>query len=472
MNNSNKPPIIQWLDGTIKVKDWSLFIPEFPALPYNYQIIFLRIIMDWHKCKNKKITKKDLLRLIATPKGINIGVYFIIKILLHLKDHRSFPSWNNMYEILKESSPDANNHKILSLDEGAGLFDKCIGRCALNWYYDDNFNDNPAFSINIKNDYSSKISILSTKDDNIWRQRLSLIKQNIPSCQYDVNTRTWNAASNTYMNVIQFAKEQQAILSWENDTQHHYCFNNLTFDINKPFFCEGRYWENMHKKLPGWWCYGGACYKNNIHQHSKREEYTLYDFIYILQLQETLDYKDTKGYIVPNGNYVRFMSVLNWFNRAQTHLYCKECGKVLEPYYISNFHAYTITEFECRNPICRQKNIKIYLNHCFNGECHNIIDSRETKQCPNGKYICKSCGVCCSSYMFRNKMATSNLQTLHWENQEFYCPLCGERLIQVTQSKYKCSNDNYEIKIDVTRQSRQYTKALKDSIRDRENTHK
>ena len=467
MDNSNNSPIIQWLNDTTQVKDWSNFIPEFSTLPDKLQIKFLRTIMECHKNEHKKITRGDFLRLITPSRDINIGIYFIIKILLHLKDHKSFPTWNDLYGFFKEITPDINSHKILSLDEGAGLFDRCTGRYTLNWYNDNYSNDDIAFSIRIKNDYSSKISILPTKDKNTWRHRLSLIKYNIPSCQYNVETRTWNADPSAYMNVVQFAKEQQVILRWENDAQHSYCFN-LRYNTSEPFFCEGRHWENKHKKLPVWWCYGAGCYENNIHLHNKKDEYTLYDFIYILKLQDTLQYKDTKGYTVPDGNYVRFMSILNWFNQAQTHLFCKECGKILEPYYISDFHAHTITEFECINPVCCQKNNKIYLNHCFNGECHNIIDSRETKQCPNGKYICKSCGVCCSSYMFRNKTATSKFQSLHWENQEFYCPICGEKLVQVADkykhsNTYKCFYDNYEIKID----SRKYTKALNDCIKKR-----
>lgn len=190
-------------------------------------------------------------------------------------------------------------------------------------------------------------------------------------------------------------------------------------------------------------------------------------------LQEFLRCKDVNGYIIPDGDYIKFMSVLNWINRSQEHLYCKECGKILEPYYVANYHARTITEFKCDNPICSQKDIKIYLNHCFNRECYNIIDSRETKQCPNGMYICFKCGVCCSNSILKRKVeiglrsSDRLFQHPHWENQEFYCPKCGGRLSQITESKYKCPNDGYEIRIDITNSSRQYTKALKACIKNK-----
>ena len=218
---------MQWLKGAIQVKDWSKFIPDFPTLPDNYQIAFLRTIMQWHKCKYKEITKDDLQQLVIIPQKINIGVYFVIKILLHLKDCQSFPTWNDMYSFIKEVSPYSNNYKILSLDIGAELFDKCQGKQSLNWYNDDyqNSNDDPDFSIRIENDYSSKISIQSIKDKAIWQKRLSLIKQQIPSCWYDAETRTWSIPPESYMAVIQFAKEQRAILNWDNDKQHSYRFN-------------------------------------------------------------------------------------------------------------------------------------------------------------------------------------------------------------------------------------------------------
>ena len=109
METEDVRPIMQWLKGAIQVKDWSKFIPDFPTLPDNYQIAFLRTIMQWHKCKYKEITKDDLQQLVIIPQKINIGVYFVIKILLHLKDCQSFPTWNDMYSFIKEVSPYSNN---------------------------------------------------------------------------------------------------------------------------------------------------------------------------------------------------------------------------------------------------------------------------------------------------------------------------------------------------------------------------
>ena len=483
METEDVRPIMQWLKGAIQVKDWSNFIPDFPTLSDDYQIAFLRTIMEWHKCKYKEITRETLQQLIITPQNIDIGVYFVIRILLHLIDYQSVPTWNDLYLFVKEVSPHTNNHKILSLGISAELFDKCKGKISMHRYapyYGYKAEENPPhYTIRIEKDYSSKICIQPT-NKTTWQERLSLIKQHIPSRLYNAETKTWNTPPESYMAVIQFAKKYNANLIWAIDNlseksnkhiiekapvSYRFSYENCSLA-----FCEGRYWENKSKKLPCWWCYGTPCYENNICQHNDINKYTLYDFIYILGLQKVLRSEDTKGYVLPDGNYIKFMSVLNWFNRAQEHIYCKECGKILEPYKVSNYHARTITEFKCDNPTCNQKDIKIYLNHCFNGECQNIIDSRETKQCPNDKYICTSCGVCCSDYMFRNKTEmldpfAPGFTNPHWELQEFYCPKCGSRLSPTTTSTYKCSHDGYEITIDITNGSRQYTKNLKACIK-------
>lgn len=86
----------------------------------------------------------------------------------------------------------------------------------------------------------------------------------------------------------------------------------------------------------------------------------------------------------------------------------------------------------------------IYLNHCFNRtKCKSIIDSRDSKQCPNGQYICPECGGCCSTENFRNRI--SNLVMTggfvspwlenfvksslgHWERGEYFCYSCGAKM--------------------------------------------
>lgn len=488
VNCTEEKPIMQWLKGAIQEKDWSKFIPDFASLEERYQIAFLRTIMEWHKYGYKKISGDDLKRLVAAPERININVYFVIKILLHLIEYKVFPNWTELYGFLKESSPYNNNRKILSLDIGSQLFDRCKGRMSLGYLHNPDGND-PLFTIEIQPDYSSNIYINKSRRNNDFKDRVSLIKQLFPQRKYNSEIKSWIIPDHSYRLVIEFAQTYDAELVWlgenirtrevkqddnmqDNDkisigetlTSYHFYKNRRSYI---PWLCEGRRGEIRSKKLPCWWCYGTSCYANNIHQHKDDiDEYTLYDFIYILNLQESMRCPDTKGYIIPNGNYIKLMSTLNWINQAQSHLYCKECGRILEPSDVSSYHAHTITEFICRNISCSQKDVRIYLNHCFNSNCQNIIDSRETKQCPNGKYICKKCGICCSNYMFRNRPNAGPLRIPHWENLEFYCPICGAKLRQTNidnkyeKYKYECQNDDYMIMVDLSEEQKNYSKSL------------
>lgn len=117
------------------------------------------------------------------------------------------------------------------------------------------------------------------------------------------------------------------------------------------------------------------------------------------------------------------------------------------------FATQAVTEFTCTHNGCEMNGVSIYLNHCFNrSKCKSIIDSRDSKQCPNGQYICPECGGCCSTENFRNRI--SNLVMTggfvspwlenfvksslgHWEKSEYYCSDCGA-LMAMDDGFIKC----------------------------------
>lgn len=62
------------------------------------------------------------------------------------------------------------------------------------------------------------------------------------------------------------------------------------------------------------------------------------------------------------------------------------------------------TGFSSQNQDCEENSKLIYLSHCLNGHCEDIIDSRDSVKCKPpevsdecGWYICKNCNACCSS---------------------------------------------------------------------------
>ena len=86
---------------------------------------------------------------------------------------------------------------------------------------------------------------------------------------------------------------------------------------------------------------------------------------------------------------------------------------------------------------CPEYNNEVYLNYCH--DCKKgIIDSRDTKQCPNGLYICPSCDSCCSNQYFEfmaeryriigkriPSFITRNIGNGHKDQQMVFCSKCG-----------------------------------------------
>lgn len=120
---------------------------------------------------------------------------------------------------------------------------------------------------------------------------------------------------------------------------------------------------------------------------------------------------------------------------------------MLEPTEQQHYNARRITYFKCNNKNCSEFGKQIYINHCFQDGCNNVIDSRDAKKCPHGFVICTQCGVCCSEHQFTKKIAaripiSKRIEKLyqnhefHLENNQFYCPECGVSLQQEPNEKY------------------------------------
>lgn len=226
--------------------------------------------------------------------------------------------------------------------------------------------------------------------------------------------------------------------------------SSLKFEYNEndeEVFCECRL-TNKEDNVSGlsfYWCRNKPCFRVPVllHTTAQWEDYTLLDFMSILNIP--LDYTKSNGEVVKYGQYINLSSYLKSFANFYEHLKCRKCGRLMKPKDgVTNFATKAVNEFMCINEDCENSGQIVYLNHCFNRmKCSTIIDSRDSKQCPNGMYICPDCGACCSTVNFRQRIG--NLiktggyvspglinfveQDLgHWEKGEFYCFKCGEKL--------------------------------------------
>lgn len=283
----------------------------------------------------------------------------------------------------------------------------------------------------------------------------------LPGRKYNNVAKHWGVPSRYENEVRKFAEENRFYLNLEGS---NYANNIHLIEYKrkeKPNgikFCEGKNAQNKHKtnKIEFWWCSNQECFKNiqNTHSVEEWEKYTMLDFLNLLGLSVTE--KGTYG-TFENGKYNQFISQINRFNQLLDKIYCKECNHILYPVESSNYAAYSVTRFCCENEKCNEHKKTIYLNHCLNGKCNSIIDSRDSKKCPNGLYICQVCGSCCSHSMFIRRL--NNLEKTgglihpdlslkienkagHLELAEYYCHSCGKMMTEINTDVFKCFDCN------------------------------
>lgn len=235
--------------------------------------------------------------------------------------------------------------------------------------------------------------------------------------------------------------------------------SNIIFAVaekEEDVFCECRMsdkLDNWHQ-LPFYWCGNKPCFcaPTRFHTSNEWEYYTMLDFMRILNIP--VDYINQYGKKTRFGYYTILSAYLKSFAKFYEHLKCRHCGKLMKPEDgITNFESRAVNSFSCANEDCQAHGFVVYLNHCFNkSKCKAIIDSRDSKQCSNGQYICPECGACCSTENFRLRLnhlemtggyksprlvnfVNSNLG--HWEKHEFYCYKCGSQMID-EGGTFKC----------------------------------
>jgi cold shock CspA family protein len=226
-----------------------------------------------------------------------------------------------------------------------------------------------------------------------------------------------------------------------------------------PFYCDGRkntdsktgnpILDNKYK-VEFWWCQNRVCYSpsRELHTKEKYQDYTLQDFLNILKIPYKLE------------DYELLLGLINKTNRFFRHMQCKSCKQILHPKKQSEFGFWRINLFQCKNPKCNN-NEEIYLSHCLNGRCDNIIDSRISQRCnysnqnppdyvSHGLYICNKCSACCNEDTLKRIYEKGNLNQVllnslewriknkasHQERKEVFCYKCGSLMIN--------SNNEYQ----------------------------
>ena len=404
---------------------------------------------------------------------IDISTDVVIKALLsYQQNKRFFVESELLTVILNDLNLDKTRRFSLS-----NYFENCLGRQTAKFDWS---REGEISKVKFGNNQFYFAISFSTGEtrwvNNRWRgrevyspnpnfERLKEAVKKIPGAKWNSDEKHWGIPSQYETEVLKFAKDYRFFLDFEGSNYA----NNIHLaefkreDVpNGISFCEGRLANKPHEmfKKEFWWCGGKPCFSKceTIHKIEEWEKYTLLDFCEILGLNT--DETNKMGDYIPKGHFYQFISLINRFNRLLEKLYCHDCNHILYPsdFGTGHFAAHTVVRFQCRNDNC-SNNDEIYLNHCLNGQCNCIIDSRVSKRCDNGLFICDNCGSCCSHNMLERRLSNLKLtggyihdnlvkcvneKLGHLERGEYFCYKCRSEMAEISNDIFQCLVCNVE----------------------------
>ena len=184
----------------------------------------------------------------------------------------------------------------------------------------------------------------------------------------------------------------------------------------------------------------GHKYKCFVTSINKTPHWRDYKLVHLLEIlgYDILD--ETDAGFISNQTYNQFVNHINKAVRFYNRLICRECGHILFPA-TDRGHS----KYKCLSPFCKEYNREVYLNNCH--ACKKgLIDSRDTKKCPNDLYICPDCGSCCSNAFFESMADryrlvgekiplfwSSKMGQGHADQHMLFCHKCGTRKVDVRE---------------------------------------
>lgn len=474
--------IILWFLGKEKTLDFELLKLKFIYFSPDEQVKIIRKLFslkakgefDLTIEKLNELTRFDL-DLYKTNLNFNPSIHLdistdvIIKALLSFHEKKKFLVESELLSVvLDDIKGDKTRRFKLS-----NYFENCSGRQIAKFDWTRNgeiekieFGDNQfyyaiTFPTGESDWVNNRFGAREVYRPNLNFEKLKDAVKQLPKSKWNPAAKHWGVSSKYETEVLTFAKNNRFFLKFEgsNYANNIHLAEYKRVEIpNGISFCEGRLANCPHEmfKKNFWWCGGQPCFENceTIHNTEEWESYTLLDFSEIMGLNT--DETNRMGDFIQKGIYYQFIGLINRFNQLLEKIYCQDCNQILYPVDIGNFAAHAVVRFHCVNNNCSNKD-EVYLNHCLNGQCNSIIDSRVSEKCSNGLFICENCGSCCSHEMLKRRL--TNLETAggyihenlrrcvneklgHLERGEYFCYKCKNAMDETSTDIFYCSNCN------------------------------
>lgn len=202
--------------------------------------------------------------------------------------------------------------------------------------------------------------------------------------------------------------------------------------------------RNKATDMPFFWCRGIECFHNSLRGQTLSEttswrQYTLFHMAEIIGYPMS---HDTEAGPEPNIKIRTFIAVANKVLKQFNRMKCRACGHLLFAHKTGDFNR--LNYYSCANPTCPEYMHPVYLNYCYSCK-KGLIDSRDSKQCPNGWYICPTCNACCNNsqyermarrYFIQHKPIPEYIESKrglgHNDKGLYYCYKCGKELENIS----------------------------------------
>lgn len=297
--------------------------------------------------------------------------------------------------------------------------------------------------------FKKALSVFKEKESNeVYRRTVVSLKKELKTNEYNGEYFELKYDRQQLVRLISRYYFKETLKDDDDDTRRN--FLTLSYTGNFKPYCAPTLSEanNPAIDLPFFWCRGKECFHNNLADQTLAEQndwqhYTLYHMVEIIGFP--------KLHMTPGGyepdNVVRvFIAVANKAMQKFKRLKCRGCGHLMFTDKSGRFNRHNY--YSCINPICPEARIPVYLNYCY--KCKKgLIDSRDTKRCPNGWYICPTCLACCDDeqyerqaqrYRILNSPVPERIARMlghgHNDKGEYFCPDCGGPIEFVMDERY------------------------------------